>query len=301
MRDNLRLNRNMDKSSRPDGRSKSSAFQLLTDEDIKRQVSVKEEWEDPTTTTVVNPNEEGGETTTTTTDQKGKRTTTKENEAVFNFKRDCYKNGVFLKGQVVKGMLCEKSKDPNYKEPEDEVITEPLSKTDVKETSTKGKKCKCDITDAQGNIVRKDFPYPCDQRPPNCKGLDPNVPCFCTDANGKTIEYPKNASGGCNPKPPECVAQKTETEKCKDKKGYARRKSACLKGTKQYKPGRWDDHYCYCERDKRVRRRIKEVVGDVTDVVKKGIKKCIPKFDGKGNIINECPGVDGGSIKTSMN
>jgi len=266
-RDNLILNKGIDKSSNKDGRAKSSAFQL-TEDDKKRRSKVTETWKDPTTTTTVTDNEKGGKDTTIKTDREGTRTTTTENEAVFNFKRDCYKNGVFLKGQTVKGMLCEKSKDPNYKEPGPEVKKEPLSKSDTKTTSTEKKQCECMAYNANNEEMGM-VKHPCGEKNPNCH---------------KRPTTPPPSDPG-------------PSEDCKKKPGYARRKLRCENGTKDYKPGTWDDHFCHCVAGSTIRKKVGDIGTAIANCPKPRIKW--GWFKGKKKAIG-CEGVDGG-ISTSMN
>ena len=220
----IKLNRSMDNSSQPDGRAKSSAFQL-TDDDKKTKSKVEEKWEDPTTTTTVTPNDKGGEDTTVKTDQKGTKTTTTENKDLTTFKERCAKYNK-TNSAAAKADGCVWAKD--VVDPKDDVKTEPLSKSDSKTTSTEKKQCECQTYKADGSkgpMVK----HECGNPNPNC---------------GKKNPPPKDMS---------------HTENCKAKKGYARRKARCVNGSKDYKAGTWDDHYCSCSHKKKLISKIKDI------------------------------------------
>lgn len=133
----IKVNRVMDNSSLPDGRAKSSAFQLVSDKDKDNKAQVTETWEDPTTETTVIPNKKGGEDTTVKTDQKGTKTTTTENKDLTTFKERCAKYKK-KNSAAAKADGCVWAE--NVSDPKDDVKTEPLSKTDSKTTSTEKKK-----------------------------------------------------------------------------------------------------------------------------------------------------------------
>lgn len=133
----IKINRAIDNSSLPDGRAKSSAFQLVSDKDKDNKAQVTETWKKPTTTTTVTPNDKGGENTTVRTDQEGTKTTTTENKDLTTFKQRCAKYNK-KNSAAAKADGCVWAE--NVKDPKPDVKTEPLSKTDSKTTSTEKKK-----------------------------------------------------------------------------------------------------------------------------------------------------------------
>ena len=111
-----KLNRSIDKSSNKEGRAKSSAFQKVTDKD-RKLISDVTTMNDPTVTTDVQDTDTGT-TTTTTTRRTGENVKLyeKKKAGVDPFKKACYVNGVFQKGKIINGILCEFSKNPGFKE-----------------------------------------------------------------------------------------------------------------------------------------------------------------------------------------
>ena len=170
----LRLNRSMDNSNLPDGRSKSSAFTKPGDKLISDVTTM----DDPTVTTTVDPNEKGGEKTTTTTKQTGKRTRTYEKEQVDAFRQACYdSNGNFLKGKVINGILCEfggDTKDETYEKVDD------INKEDVDVKETEKKMCQCPAQqEYYGVKMGQMMTYPCDG--PKHKACTPKTTTTVTE------------------------------------------------------------------------------------------------------------------------
>jgi len=228
----IKLNRSMDNSSQPDGRAKSSAFQL-TDDDKKNKSKVEEKWEDPTTTTTVTPNDKGGEDTTVKTDQKGTKTTTTENKDLTTFKERCAKYNK-TNSAAAKADGCVWAKD--VVDPKDDVKTEPLSKSDTKTTSTEKKGCECASQQTYAGVkAGQMMSYPCDG--PKHKACSP-MP------SGET---------------PPPVTDPGPKKKCQEEKHYARRKAKCVNGSKDYKAGTWDDHHCSCDHNKKLISKIKDI------------------------------------------
>lgn len=136
----LSLNRSMDNSSMPDGRAKSSAFQLTEDE--RKLISQSSTTFEPTKKTTVEPNKKGGHTTTVETTTSGEDTKTFEKPAVDAFKKACYSNGdgtgTFYKGQVINGIKCELAGDDWKKEDEQDIEVIPTSTRDLVVSDTEG-------------------------------------------------------------------------------------------------------------------------------------------------------------------
>ena len=288
-----KLNRSIDKSSREDGRAKSSAFQKVTDDDRKllSDVTTKNK---PTTVVETADNTKGGVDTKTTTTTTGENTKVFEKKGVDPFKQACYVNGVFQKGKTINGILCEFSKDPNYK-PTDTEVT-PTSDVDVKKDSTEKKKCQCQTYKADGSKGPM-VTHECGNPNPNC-GKPGGSDCLCTDPQGKEHSY-KCPEPGCKcPKPKVCegktgpcdmttVELKAERERCKQKGTVV---SRGLK-TRHY----WSNKTCKCEQKGS---GISQGIGDVKDAFK-CMKNGFQSKNGRPTKI-PCNGTDGG-IKTSFN
>lgn len=283
----LKLNRSMDNSNLPDGRSKSSAFTKPED----RLISDVTTMDDPTVTTTVDPNKKGGETTTTTTKQTGKRTRTFEKEQVDAFRQACYdSNGNFLKGKVINGILCElggSKDDETYKK------VDPIEKSDVDVKETGKKMCQCPSQQSYYGVkVGQMMTYPCDGPKHKACSKEPETTindCECRIVKGvRKGEMIKHPCGS----PHELCQDSPSMKDCRNKPGYARAKKRCEEGTKQNRPGKWDDHYCYCDRKPRIITQIKEGTGKLMEMCPKP-KRRFKLFGGKKKFIG-CEGVDGG-------
>lgn len=210
VRNNLRLNRSAS-TSMPDGRAKSSAFQLLTDEDKKRKSKVTETWMEPTTSTTVTANTKGGENTTVKTDQKGTKTTTTENKDLTTFKERCAKfRGINSAAAKAAGCVW----GDGVVDPKDDVLTEPLSRTDSTTTSTEKKGCECQTYKADGSkgpMVK----HECGSPNPNCTKRPTSKKCICDTPDGQSISY------DCDKAKPAACASKGSSESCPDSKRTA--------------------------------------------------------------------------------
>jgi len=263
----LNINRTMDQSSLPDGRAKSSAFQLTGDE--------KGEWVevwDPATKTYKKVKKGETTTTTTTTSQKGtaSRTVPPKQEV----------EKIVKKGEPgYDKWLAAVTKDPSIEDKyKPSVETKPLSKVsedvDVKteEKAKKKKPCECQLYNKDGSKGRMTtWLGDCSQKPPGCSppSETPTTKfkgCSCTPKGGESIHYPCD-----EPKPAAC-ASKFSTTDCPDS-----RRESCPNSS-------WNWKKCRCNKKKHS--RVKKV---------RVKKRCF-----KGSKLKECLGVDGG-IKTSMN
>ena len=236
----LSISRTMDQSSLPDGRAKSSAFQL-TDDDKKNKSKVTETWEDPTTTTTVTPNVKGGEDTAVKTDQKGTRTTTTENKDLTTFKERCAKYKK-KNSAAAKADGCVWAED--IVDPKDDVKTEPLSKSDTKTTSTEKKGCECQTYKADGSkgpMVK----HECGSPNPNCSKRPTTKTCSCTPKGGEPITY------DCGKAKPAACASKGSSTDCPDSKrqscpgsSWSWKKCRCNKKPKKAKEVKYKKR-CY--------------------------------------------------------
>jgi len=129
-------------------------------------------------------------------------------------------------------------------------------------TKKKEKKCECEAY-RQGVATGIMITHPCGEPHVNCDDATvKQAPCRCTTADGKNIEYPKNKSGGCDPKPPEC-AEVPKKEKCMDKPGMVEKQARCSEKTKTSKAGTWDSEKCRCSRKTKTITKIKQGIGDI--------------------------------------
>tara|TARA_R110002020_G_C16209913_1_gene766915 strand:+ start:146 stop:1036 length:891 start_codon:yes stop_codon:yes gene_type:complete len=261
-------------SNRPDGRAKSSAFQLTDDE--KRKLLSDVTTMDPDVVDVqVDPNEEGGETTTTKTTRSGKNVKTYKKSHVGSWAEACRgKTSGTGTDSTGKKWDCSRKKDWKPSDEQEEVVT-PIGSEDVDVKKTGKKKCECPSQqEYYGVKVGQMMTHECGKKHPACS--------------------PKETSGDDSDQ--DIVEDKTHSDNCKKKKNYARLKKQCVSGSGNYKPGTWDDHYCRCERKKKTSTKIKRGVGDAVDVLKDCFKV---KNRTTGVWENKC--VKGGGIKTSMN
>jgi hypothetical protein len=174
----LKLAREMDRSSRDDGRAKSSAFQL-TEADKE---NVKTVIGETTTTTDTEDLGDGVTKKTDTSTTPTTVTTTKEKEGTDAFKKACYVNGVFQEGKVINGIKCVKSKDPDWKDTTEE----------VEESEDVTKKVSCECKKPDGGIVvytapdgacLENKPEACMKQPETTETPDPTPPtCYCVSA-----------------------------------------------------------------------------------------------------------------------
>jgi hypothetical protein len=157
-------------------RLKKSPFKKEVDPEDKL-ISETTTMEDPVTTV----DDTDTETTTKTT-QKGEKTSVYEKKGVATFRSACYdENGKFIGGPgvVIDGILCELSKDPEYKDTYD--VKEPINKEDVKvePKEKKKKKCECQAYKADGSKGPM-VEYPCDgPKNPNCSKPTKTKTCSC--------------------------------------------------------------------------------------------------------------------------
>ena len=288
-----KLNRSMDKSSKEDGRAKSSAFQKVTDNDRKLLSDVTT-MNEPTVDVQTSDNTQGGVDTTTTTTTTGENTKVFEKKGVDAFKQACYVNGVFQEGKTINGIKCVKSKDPNYSDKDTEVT--PISDVDVKKDSTK-KECECQTYKADGSkgpMVK----HPCGEPNPNCGKPDKGSNCMCTDPQGVEHTY-RCPDPGCNcPKPKKCEGKKGKCDMTSAEMKAAREK--CKKmGTVVSRAVKtrytWSNRACKCVPTKSSGRRLVE---NTKDAIVKCMKNGFQMRNGKPTKI-PCAAYDG--IKTSMN
>ena len=282
----IKLNRSMDQSSTPDGRAKSSAFQKkgapLVDDD---------KWVKGESTTDTNVTD-----ITDDVKQIDTKTVTPETRVTdyVNDPNVCAKGSALWKEAQAKGMSC-----PDWMREKTRLRDERDSEAKMRECTCKGKKfkatdcadkaqwpeackekkkCGCQTYKANGSKGPW-VEHPCGEPNVNCRETSTSVPCFCRDANGERIEYPKiidaNGKAGCEPKPPQCKKQKTPEEKCQEHPRYAERKRDCAEGTKDRRPGTWDEKKCFCFSKTRTTTKIKEGGEKVLNV----LKKCIPVFN----------------------
>ena len=280
----LRLNRSMDSTNLPDGRSKSSMFQMKSsafpyvkrstfrqDEGATRTKTlpdgsvITEQW-NPTTRSYEEILGDKGEvlgqkTIFTTT---GVKTTTKESQSVIDFKEACYDAaGNFLEGQTRNGILCEKA-GPGYVKPEDEIIKEDLLKKSEEIQMNVPDQCECEAY-KNGEPTGIMIKHPCGKPNVNCQEFGQDIPCRCTNAEtGETVEYPKNQSGGCDPKPPECTPKPPEKGACELTKAELKAKQdECSAKSTANRKWRFSLRTCACKSEGgQIWKGIKETVGD---------------------------------------
>ena len=264
----LKLNRDGYKGT-TDGRATSSPFQLPGDKKKDDEGNII--WGPKTSTTkeVKDPDDPNVSTITTETGRTGESTKDRPSSGKKYAKKDqvCHSDHLAFHGWGGPGSKdCKKyqegktTKTPHEEKSSTQSCTCTGPDGVVKYKATEGKtcaetkpaactkkkeKCECEAI-KQGVPTGIMIPHPCGKPHVNCDEFVTKAPCRCTTADGKNIEYPKNKSGGCDPKPPEC-AEEPKKEKCQDKPGYARKKANCIKGGKTYKPGTWDDVYCSCD------------------------------------------------------
>lgn len=288
-----KLNRSIDKSSKEDGRAKSSAFQKVTDDDRKLLSDVTT-MNEPTVDVQTTDNTKGGVDTKTTTTTTGENTKVFEKKGVDPFKQACYVNGVFQKGKTINGIKCELSKDPNYKSTDTE--TTPISDVDVKKDSTEKKGCECMAYNAENEEVGM-VKHPCGDKPAVCSKRPTGSRCRCFDPQGKEHVYDcksKNCSD-C-PEPKVCEGKKlkcdmtsaelkAEREKC-NKMGTVVSRAVKTRHT-------WSNRACKCIP---TRSSGGKVVDDIGDAIKNCPKPRIRWgiFKGRKKAIG-CNGVDGGN------
>tara|TARA_R100000951_G_scaffold113579_1_gene115892 strand:+ start:1753 stop:2697 length:945 start_codon:yes stop_codon:yes gene_type:complete len=273
-----KLNRSIDKSSREDGRAKSSAFQKVTDDDRKLLSDVTT-MNEPTVDVQTADNTQGGVDTTTTTTTTGENTKVFEKKGVDPFKQACYVNGVFQKGKTINGIKCELSKDPNYKSTDTEKT--PISDVDVKKDSTKKKKCECMAYNAANEEVGM-VQHECGNPNPNCRKRPTSTRCQCTDPQGKQHMYDcksKNCSD-C-PKPKVCEGKKLKCDMTSAEMKAAREK--CKKmGTVVSRAVKtrytWSNRACKCIPTKSGGGRLIE---DTKDAINKCMKNGFQMKNGK--------------------
>ena len=238
--------------SRPDGRAKSSAFQLTEEEKAK----IKWEKEQEVSRTV-KPNEMDGETTTvgyeTKGTSKGFKAHSTPGEAFTNWKK---KNPSGTEEDYIK-------EASDWREEQRQTHTK--TREEVSDTSKEKKKCECQTykTDgSKGPMVT----HECGKPNPNCgKRPEPNT-CSCTPKGGEPISYP-------------CGEEKPVA--CRSK---GAQKNADCPPSKQKSCGKnrfWSWSECGCKRrDKAKKVRVKK---------RKLKSNCIGKkcVDAYGGIVSE--------------
>jgi len=279
----IKINRSMDRSSRDDGRAKSSALQLTTEEKRKllSDVTTKNK---PTVDVTTVDNDKGGVDTTTTTTNTGENIKTYEKEQVSDFRKNCYVNGVFQKGKTINGQLCEHAKKGEEPKETDEVIT-PINESNVDKSSTEKKGCECASKQSyMGVKVGQMMKHECGKTHPACSEKPGDTPdgskCECTDPQKKKHTYECPGKGcGC-PKPKVCEGAKTKCDLTSDEM-KAKRQACKEKGTALSRVRkRWyfSTRTCQCE--------SKGGSGkDFLDDAKEVIGKCIPKIGKNGKSI----------------
>ena len=106
--------------------------------------------------------------------------------------------------------------------------------------------------------------------------------CTCTNPVGVVLTY---KCGEAQPKA--CGLDKKK--KCQDRPGYAEKKAKCAEGRN---PGKWNEKYCSCLRDKTTLQKIGEKIGDIK------LPKGKPTGCKKGSLLAQCMGSDGGKGPT---
>ena len=199
----IKINRSMDRSSRDDGRAKSSALQLTTEEK-RKLLSDTTNMNEPTVVVKKEANDKGGHNTETTTTNTGDNTKVFEKEQVSDFRKNCYVNGVFQKGKTINGQLCEHAK-PGEEPKETETEVTPISDVDVKNESTektpepekKESSCYC-INKSNGSEVD----MPCPNKPGFMLSRTAkqykwsNTECKCVPSSGTIIGSGKKVIEG---------------------------------------------------------------------------------------------------------
>tara|TARA_R110000822_G_scaffold163089_1_gene303404 strand:+ start:741 stop:1697 length:957 start_codon:yes stop_codon:yes gene_type:complete len=284
----IKINRSIDKSSRDDGRAKSSALQLTTDEK-RKMLSEKINMNEPTVDVTTVDNDQGGVDTTTTTTNTGDNTKVFEKEQVSDFRKNCYVNGVFQKGKTINGQLCEHAKPGEEPKETDTEIT-PISDVDVKKESTekepepekKESSCYC-INKSNGSEVD----MPC-----------PNKPGF-NEGHRRQLSYPQNGTknvDACNPKktPNKYCNGMTNEEVSRERKKCKSMGNMLSRTAKQYK---WSNTECKCVPGSgTIIGSGKKVIEGIKDI---DLSKCIPKLSKKGKIIG-CQEGGGMGTKTAL-
>ena len=248
-------------------RLKKSPFKQEVDPEDKL-ISETTTMEDPVTTV----DDTDTETTTKTT-QKGKKTSVYEKKGVATFRSACYdENGKFIGGPgvVIDGILCELSKDPEYKDTYE--VEEPINKEDVKVEPKEKKKCECMAYNAQNEEVGM-VSYPCGgPKNPNCEKRDKTKKCQCKKLSGprkpgEMVTYPCGSE-----KPDECKRySEVKNPDCWEKMGGVAKKC----------PGknrRWSWKECKCKGKlitlKPPRINLKNIPKRIKDLCKGKGKKC---------------------------
>ena len=188
----IKINRAIDNSSLPDGRAKSSAFQLVSDEDKKTSKksssSTTETWQPETSTSTTTDNDDGTKKTIVKKNQKGTSTTVEDGAEVEKQATTPAEIAAYNKYlQDVKEGKVERNTKYDKK-----TTTKPLEKNSSSETNTEKKepkKCTCT------NPVGVELTYKCGEAQPKACGLE-------------------------------------KRKKCQDRPGYAQKKADCAKGRK---------------------------------------------------------------------
>jgi len=250
VRNNLVLNRKSD-ANLEDGRAKSSAFQKTVSEKDKEnaKTSVSSSSSSNTTTTWQEP-------TTTSTDTKNEdgtiKTTVKKNQ---KGEEKTVTDGAKVEKQATTPEEIAAYK--KYLKGVEEGTIERNTKYDKKTTVKPLEKNSSSETNTELKKPKK---------------------CTCTNPVGVVLTY---KCGEAQPKA--CGLDKKK--KCQDRPGYAEKKAKCAEGRK---PGRWNEKYCSCLRDKTNLQKIGEKIGDIKFPKKK------PKGCKKGSLLAQCMGSDGG-------
>ena len=279
----IKINRSMDRSSRDDGRAKSSALQLTTDEK-RKMLSDVTNMNEPNVVVKKTDNDQGGHDFETTTTHTGDNTKVFEKEQVSDFRKNCYVNGVFQKGKTINGQLCEHAK-PGEEPEETETEVTPISDVDVKKESTEKKGCECASKQSyMGVKVGQMMKHECGKTHPACSEKPEDTPdgssCECTDPQNKKHTYKCPGKGcGC-PKPKVCEGAKTKCDltsaEMKAKRQACKEKGTALSRVR--KRYYFSMRTCQCE--------SKGGSGkDFLDDAKEVIGNCIPRIGKNGKKI----------------
>ena len=274
---NLRLNRSVNKNM-PDGRSKSSAFQL-TDEEKTAMIEENIKWEDPVTESTSTT--EGVVTTDVESFTQKGRTIPTGPKTHHGMRDACSDEYIAVHGTE----RCDKLKADREKSREgsetrcscpnpaggDRITWEAVDGKCIEDPRCKKKeekKCECaSKQEYHGVKVGQMLEYPCDgPKHPGCEKMPetttpgPGV-CYCTDKEGNDHTYPcTDKDGNKNEKPKVCFRGKEGTNPdCPPS-----RKESCPKGKS------WNWEKCKCKKYAKVKKvRFKKP---------KKRKNCIGKF-----------------------
>ena len=231
----IKINRAMDNSSLPDGRAKSSAFQLVSDEDKKTSKksssSTTETWQPETSTSTTTDNDDGTKKTIVKKNQKGTSTTVEDGAEVEKQAKTPAEIAAYNKYlQNVKEGKVERNTKYDKK-----TTTKPLEKNSSSETNTEKKepkKCECQTYKADGSkgpMVK----HECGSPNPNCSKRPTTKTCSCTPKGGEPITY------DCGKAKPAACASKGSSTGCPDSKrencpgsSWSWKKCRCNKKTK---------------------------------------------------------------------